>query len=172
MVDVRFLAHIIEATLVDTPFPQPLEATGLLLGTAATETCVQCMPQMGGGPACGVFQIEPVTAQDLHRFLATTAVFTPLLDTRCSLHGGDFDETALSRDLSYQVLLARTLYYVRDPHPLPAVVDVVEASKRWKQYYNTYLGAGTEEKYQQDYATFIAPYWPTRAAPISSTLEI
>ena len=45
------------------------------------------------------------------RPLTQNELFAPLLDTHCSLYGGDFDEAALSRDISYQVLLARTLYY-------------------------------------------------------------
>lgn len=164
MVDVLFLAHLIEATLVDTPFPQLPEFTALALGIAATESGCQCIPQRGGGPALGVFQIEEPTARDQHTYLAKTARFAPLLTTRCSLNGGPFNKTALMLDIPYQVLLVRSIFYTRDPLRIPGVLDIVEQSVRYKKHYNTPEGKGTEEKYRQDYAVYIAPYWPLRHA--------
>jgi hypothetical protein len=158
--DVRFLADLCYAVLRDTPFPQAtLEgAVSLLLGTAATESGLRRIQQSGGGPARGLFQIEPSTARDLHAWLLAHAPFRELLDARVGVtrfHVGLLEDGDV-----YPILLARTLYFVRDPSPMPAPGDIAEQGMRYKDYYNTKAGAGSVMKYIQDYQQFIAPVWP------------
>ena len=162
MLDVLFLADLMRTVLRDTPFPQAtLEgAVALLLGTAATESGLRRTPQHGGGPARGVFQIEPTTARDLHTWLLARPAFRALLETRVGelrFRLGLLDDGDV-----YPILIARTLYYVRDPAPVPAPEDIVGHAGRYKYYYNTMAGAGSVEKYVADYQRLIAPEWSPR----------
>ena len=45
-------------------------AENLIMGTAAQESGFTYIKQLGGGPALGMFQVEPATAEDiLFRYL-------------------------------------------------------------------------------------------------------
>jgi hypothetical protein len=160
--DVRFLADLCYAVLRDTPFPQETMegAISLLLGTAATESGLRRVRQTGDGPARGLFQIEPWTARDLHAWLLAHAPFRAILEARVGVtrfHVGLLDDGDV-----YPILLARTLYFVRDPEPMPEPEDSVEQAGRYKRYYNTSTGAGSIEKYIRDYQALIAPVWSPR----------
>lgn len=155
---VSFLANLIRTTLRGTAFPHVERAVSLLLGVSATESGLRNIQQYGGGPARGIFQIEPVTAEDMHRCVVSDPTLSPILTERCQVE--TYSLTALEQNMVYQLVLARVLFYVRDPQPLPKVLDVEEAASRYKTYYNTAAGSGSVEKYLADYERLIAPHYP------------
>lgn len=159
IISVPFYGDLILCVLRESPFPEPQKAQHLLLGTVAQESAFTYTRQLGGGPARGLPQIEPATEASLWGdFLAYQNELAAYINSRCGRTGPN--ETALEYDMVYGILLMRTLYFWRDPALLPAVDDVEEAAKRWKQFYNTPLGAGTESEYVQHYTLYVSPHYP------------
>jgi hypothetical protein len=159
LIDVPFYGDLILHVLHGGPFPDMVRAQRLLLGTVAQESQFTYTRQVGGGPARGLCQIESATEVSLWAdYLAYQPALAAYITARCGRGGPD--EQALEYDMIYGILLARTIYYWRDPEPLPAVDDVEEAASRWKLWYNTPAGAGTEQQYIENYQRFVAPYYP------------
>jgi hypothetical protein len=162
ILDVPLYGDLILCVLHGSPFPEPQRAQRLLLGTVAQESAFTYTQQIGGGPARGYFQVEPATETSIWQdFLAYHADLSAYVTSRCGRGGPD--TSALEYDMVYGMLLARILYYWRDPAPLPAVEDVEEQAARWKQFYNTPHGAGTESQYVESYNRLVRPYYPARA---------
>ncbi|MBW2606119.1 MAG: hypothetical protein JRD05_00640 [Deltaproteobacteria bacterium] len=129
-------------------------AVKLLLGTAAQESHFGTyLRQVGGGPALGVFQMEPDTEIDiwsnyLHRKLKVACRLEVYTSVGCS------SVIALEGNLPYQILMAR-LHYLRVPEPLPDAEDVEGLARYWKQYWNTPCGKGSEEEFIENYKRHI-----------------
>ena len=141
------LRHLARATA------QPMDTTDaaqLLLGTALAESNLQYLRQLDGGPAMGLWQMEPVTHQDIwssflgHRPDLAGAVRE--LRTREGPRGEDDPTRQLIYSLPYACAMAR-VHYWRVPDALPPADDLEAQAAYWKQHYNTPLGAGTVEHY-------------------------
>jgi hypothetical protein len=162
LIDVPFYGDLILHVLHGGPFPDVMRAQRLLLGTVAQESAFTYTRQLGGGPARGLCQIEGATEASLWAdYLAFHPDIAAYITSRCGRGGPD--EAALEYDMIYGILLARTLYYWRDPEPMPHVDDVEEQAVRYKQYYNTISGAATEQQYCDAYARLVAPYYPPQS---------
>lgn len=158
--DVR---HVLE--YVVRPAIRPLgpayattAAEQIVLGTAAQESGFRYLRQVGGGPALGLWQMEPAT-------------FRWLRDQFAPNHGlsGAVNKFAHSTpedvELMWNLRLAAAycrLRYIADPEPLPAAGDTARQAAYWKRVYNSVVGAGTAEQYLQSWARLIAPLrlWP------------
>lgn len=118
-------------------------AVNLLTGTALAESDTTYLRQIGGGPALGLWQMEPATHDDCWtnflRFPAQSRLATKLE----SMLASDLTrQQQLITNLRYACAMARVRFYrVRDP--LPAVDDPVGMSQYHKAYYNTPLGAAS-----------------------------
>lgn len=124
-------------------------ATELLLGTAIQESRIRYLRQLKNGPARGLFQMEPATHDDIwDRYLR----YKPGLgmDVAQLAHRRHYD--SLVTDLLYAAAMTR-VHYLRVPDPLPPAGDYEGQAAYWKDYYNTYLGAGTEEEYLENWYT-------------------
>lgn len=118
-------------------------AVNLLLGTAAVESDFGTyLRQIGGGPARGIFQMEPPT----YGWLAER--YSLKYRKQCAQ---SFPE--IEWDLRLAILFARLRYRV-DPSPLPAANDVVTLACYWKNIYNTAAGGGTPAKFVSKYNQF------------------
>lgn len=125
----------------------------LLVGTAAAESSLQHRRQRGGGPARGLWQMEPATAHDIfknyliHRprryaklmalmlCMSDVPIWTPaLIDLETHLEHNDIFACAMCR-----------IHYLRVPEAIPETVE--QQARYWKQYYNTPLGGGTQGHY-------------------------
>lgn len=129
------------------------EAEELLIGTAAHESQLGRYIVQVGGPALGVFQMEPATFQDLYRtFLAYNNKLMGRIHGVIPMTG----RTAyhMVTDLRYACVMARLKYY-RVPEPLPAADDIQGQARYWKQHYNTPKGRGTVEQYVADYRKYV-----------------
>lgn len=124
-------------------------AVNLLLGTCAQESEMgRHVRQIGGGPAIGIYQIEPKTHDDVfYNYLVYHD------DLMKKIHhwqlGGNRSEH-LSSSIFYQTMIARLIYY-RRPEKLPEADDVKGLANYWKQYYNTPVGHGTVEQFLRNY---------------------
>lgn len=113
-------------------------AEELLILTAAQESRMgYYLHQEGGGPALGIYQMEPATHDDIHdNFLA----FKPAMQKAVMVHGSDAEH--MIGNLWYATAMAR-MHYLRVPKALPAADDVTGLAMYWKQWYNTPKGHGT-----------------------------
>lgn len=122
-------------------------AVELLLGTALQESRLQYLKQLGTGPALGLFQMEPATHDDIWtNYLA----YRPELAARVARLAHVRNAGALATDLLYAAAMCR-VFYRRIKDPLPAAGDVPGQAAYWKEHYNTYLGAGTEDEYIENW---------------------
>ncbi|MCP1244032.1 hypothetical protein GOB86_10795 [Acetobacter lambici] len=121
-------------------------ALNLLTGTALVESGLVWLRQNGGGPALGLWQMEPATHDDCWRnFLA----FRPALATALRQLGGEGAGVGradlLVGNLAYACAMAR-IVYARAPRVLPMPADSAGLSAYHKQFYNTPLGAADSQR--------------------------
>lgn len=160
MLFVPFYGDLILLALKDGPFPHNDRALSLLLGTCAQESGFEYTTQLGGGPAKGYMQCEPATEADVwQHYLAPRPPLVSFFMQRCGVTGPNVE--ALEHNMVYQILLARTHYFRCDPEPLPLPGDVEAGAARWKAFYNTPAGHGTESQYIASYEQLVAPYYPS-----------
>jgi len=114
-------------------------AERLLLGTAMTESRLWHLVQMNGGPALGVYQVEPATHDDIRRYLLHRRRLGSLVDSL--LAPWPTPETQLITNLAYATAIARVIYW-RKPEPLPTVDDIPGLAAYWKLHFNTPAGHG------------------------------
>lgn len=128
------------------------DAVNLLLGTAAQESAFGTyLFQLGGGPACGVFQMEPATERDIWlNFLNYRDILTKRIDKICHVNGPS--AFALRTNLAYQIIMTRC-HYLRVKAPIPG--DLLGYAKYWKNHYNTIKGKGTEEEFVHNYKKYV-----------------
>ena len=122
-------------------------AVELVLGTALAEnhSNLPVSLDQDGGPALGLWQMEPATFDDIHaNFLKYR---TPLDDAVSEIAGAwPADARALCGNLYLAAAMCRIHYY-RVPAALPSPGDRAGQADYWKRYYNTHLGAGEVSDY-------------------------
>lgn len=159
MINCNHLRHqIIRPVLkyLEPEIPYSLAAENLLLGTCAQESQMgHYLVQLGDGPARGIFQMEPVTHDDIfENFLDYRA---PLKEKISALSIRVFisedGEDDLIGNLYYTAAMARVHYY-RQPAALPAD-NVYDLAAYWKKWYNTPLGRGLIEEYITNYDKYV-----------------
>jgi hypothetical protein len=128
-----------------------LAAEELVLGTACQEShCGRYLHQLGAGPACGIFQMEPATHDDLwENFI------NPRSMLREGLKGISLIQTAdeMCFNLMYAAAMCRVHYY-RVKAALPTAGNLNGQAHYWKKYYNTELGAGTVAEYVKNWRAY------------------
>lgn len=142
-IDPRQLRElIIVPTLAQLGLYSPA-ATSLVLGTAMHESHLIALRQQGGGPALGLWQMEPATHDDIWRnFLK----YRTDVAVKIRHYFNVADDLMISADqmtgnLYYACAMAR-IQYRRVSAPLPDNEPNALAAF-WKEHYNTPLGAGT-----------------------------
>ncbi len=150
--------HVIRPTLEHIGLYSPA-AANLLLATVLAESVVagrQHLVQQGG-PALGIYQIEPATHRDVwDNFLSYRPDLGDLV--RELVSGKKSDEARpgpleLIWNLAYATAIARLVYYRRRP-PLPPADDLPGLGAYWKRFYNTAAGKGTIEGFLQKVEPF------------------
>lgn len=124
--------------------------TVLLMGTAATESEFGLVnKQNNGGPARGIFQMEPVTHDGIW---SAYLKFRPDLARaiEAEIPAGMTRLQALEESVPYQAIMAGVLYQWR-AKSFPASGDVAGLASTWKRYWNTPKGKGTEAKFVEKF---------------------
>lgn len=142
--------YVIRPTLDQFNFWSP-NAEKLLLGTCAQESAMGTYIHQITGPACGIFQMEPATHDDIvTNFLpANPQIKKQILDK-----WGSIDSRNLIINLAYAALFCRILYW-RVHTALPDATDIRGLANYWKQYYNTPKGKGTPEQFIANYNKYV-----------------
>lgn len=134
---------LIERTLgaFDPKLASPI-AVDLLMGTAAQESRLgSYLRQLGGGPAIGVFQMEPATFRWLQTKYGGTYPY---------IKGRDPDE--MEWDLRLSILMARLRYWAV-PRALPNG-DLQSLAEYWHKHYCAGC-KGTVEQFIEHYEGFV-----------------
>lgn len=113
-----------------------------LHNTAKVESAVRNVRQYGGGPALGVFQVEPRTRHDVMKHYLR---YRKGLKRQIEKAIGPLDLTDEQYLLSLpaQIVFA---YMCFERHRAWRE-DILEQAIAWKTYYNTMYGKGTIKKY-------------------------
>ena len=128
-----------------------LAAENLVMGTGAQESRLRYVKQIGGGPALGLFQMEPATHNDIWtNYLIWNQAWS-----------GEVKRLAVTRDasgiplasemiwnLKYAAAMCR-VFYRRKPGALPDTVEGMAAY--WKRHWNTFLRKGTVAEFIKNY---------------------
>lgn len=128
------------------------DAVNLLMGTAAQESHLgKYRKQIGGGPAIGIFQMEPATFNDIVnnylRYKPNLALKIKRVARVSSFKAGDIE----SNDL-LAICMAR-VHYLRVKEVIPSDLD--GWARYWKRYFNTPIGKGTEEEFIANYKILV-----------------
>lgn len=116
-------------------------AEDLMLGTALVESDLRYLHQLGG-PALGLWQMEPATHDDIwDNYLGFRNEMARKVNELLSPLDS---EPQLMTNLAYACAMAR-IHYWRVPVPIPT--SVVDQANYWKTYYNTPEGKGSAEEY-------------------------
>lgn len=129
-------------------------AENLVLGTAAQESKMgHYVHQLGGGPALGIFQMEPFTHDDIwENYLDHIAPLADKVLAAGRVQSADSEQ--LVGNLRYAAAMCR-IHYWRIPAGLPGADDVPALAAYWKRYYNTELGRGTPAEFIANYRKFL-----------------
>ena len=112
----------------------------LMVGTAIVESVLKYLHQIGG-PAPGLWQMEPAT----HDYIVENWLeYRPYRWTAKAL--APFDPNRLLTDLEYMCAMARLLHY-RRLEPLPEAEDIESLAEYWKAHFNTKLGKAIPVKF-------------------------
>lgn len=124
----------------------------LMLGTAAAESSLIHRKQIGGGPARGLWQMEPETGEDcfIHYLAFKHELRKKLVEVWLEIHSS-IQTIPYLEDISHHLehyddfacAMAR-IKYLRDPDPIPGTLEGQAAY--WKRVYNG-GGKGTVEHY-------------------------
>lgn len=150
MIDRDQLRELIREVLLDVGLHSD-SAEELLMLTAATESMLGTYIKQVGGPAEGIFQMEPRTEEDIwENFLKYKEDLTNKVLT--------YTTTSQKRDLKgnlpYQIIMAR-LHYYRVPERLPDPTRIEQLASYWKTHYNTYKGKGNVEEAVEKYNHYV-----------------
>ena len=151
----QFKDHIVVPTLqyLNPVIPFREEAVDLLMMTCAHESKGGTYIKQVEGPALGVYQMEPATAEDIwESYLGYRDEFGMRVN---KLRNWETMEQNLISNLSYATAMARVHYY-RVPEALPKKGSnesqyLLALARYAKQHYNTIEGKATPRKYLDDY---------------------
>lgn len=145
--DKRQLRDLIKRVLVTLDLHSE-SAENLLMGTAAQESGLgEYIRQIGGGPALGIFQMEPATFKDI---VQNYLQYKPDLAKQIMAVSGvnALRSEYLEYNLALSICMCR-VHYLRVSEKMPE--NLVGWAKYWKEYYNTRLGKGTEEEFIRNF---------------------
>ena len=127
-------------------------AVNLLMGTAAQESHLgKYRKQTGGGPALGIFQMEPATFNDIvNNYLRYKPELAARIERVARI--SRFKAEDLENNDLLAICMAR-VHYLRVREAIPS--DLEGWARYYKKYYNTYLGKATEEEFIDNYKRFV-----------------
>jgi len=156
MIDTaQFRVLIVRPALkyLEPQIPYSRVAEDLLVGTAMQESLLTYVHQVGGGPALGIFQMEPITHRDLRvNYLGYRPdLYKKINMLAASRWNGPVPADEMIANVTYAAAMCRAHYW-RDKMPLPDEGDIHGLGKMWKVVYNTGLGKGSIDEFIHNYS--------------------
>jgi hypothetical protein len=131
-----------------------LAAEQLVLGTGIQESLLVHRQQLGGGPALGLFQMETATHNDCWvNFLNSRKALADKV--RQTLDPGQEPAAQTMKVNDHYAAAMCRVRYLRVSEALPNAGDIPAMARYWKQYYNTPLGAGKPEQFQEKWPNYV-----------------
>lgn len=148
---VQLRQYVIRPVLQKLGLPNTETAEELLILTACIESrCGYYLHQIKG-PALGIYQMEPVTHEDIHvNFLRHKPDLQLAVGDLCR----SFSSKELVWNLAYATAMTR-IHYFRVKSPLPDAKDIKGLAQYWKHHYNTLLGRGNVDDALDAYFEFV-----------------
>lgn len=145
-VNYSHLKHFIVRPALTLIGMDSLAAINLVTGTALAESGGQYLMQVGGGPALGLWQMEPATERDCWvNFIGYQPDLSTQIQSILAPHSVSNQRTnQLIWNLYYGAIMCRIKYY-RSPLPLPTYNDANGLANYHKSVYNSALGAANAE---------------------------
>lgn len=136
------------------------DARNLLIGTCLQESLNGQYSRQIGGPALGIYQMEPNTHRDIwENFLIYRPKYSRIIK---QMIPNDQVSTIPNNDhLIYNPIYATQLcriHYFRVKEPLPDTNNVQKLANYWKKYYNTMKGKGKVSEFIEKFETFLLKY--------------
>ena len=128
------------------------EAEELLMATAAQESLLGQYRTQMGGPALGIFQMEPATFNDIWaNYLHYKPIAAPVqaLFTNGIINVQDI----VNNDVA-AIAMAR-VQYLRAPGMLPAETDLAGLWAYYKRVWNTPLGSARQAGFYRNYHNLV-----------------
>lgn len=120
----------------------------LLLGTALVESNLTYLKQ-NKGPALGVYQIEPKTADDvMARYIMGKPSFHAMFEQMIGGHWSTNYQSLIVSDLKFATMVARIRYWM-EVEPLGTTLE--DAAAYWNKHYNTNRRKGTDQDFIRKY---------------------
>jgi len=130
--------------------PESLE---LLMATCAQESHLGTYRQQVGGPALGIFQMEPATWNDIWaNYLVYHTALAAEVKALQQIPSLGAREMITNDPLA--IAMAR-VHYLRVPEPLPAMTDLAGLWRYYKAHYNTPQGAATQDEFFANYKRLV-----------------
>lgn len=127
-------------------------AKQFMLAVAAQESHVGVYFRQIKGPAQGIWQVEPATEQDVYEnYLGYQ---TELADWVAKLLPQIMLKNPLVSCPLYCCGIARLVVY-RQPDAMPEFGDRDGMWELYKKYYNSYLGAATQEEWNHNWESYV-----------------
>jgi len=144
MIDPGQLRDLITRTLKEIPNGYSEDAVELMMMIAAHESSLgTSLVQNGGGPALGLFQIEPATHDDTWENGDSICANAQILGIECAVE-------KLEYDLRYQIFMARQKLFMIS-EAIPSNRMVMKMAEYCKKYWNTQHGKATAYDYHEAY---------------------
>lgn len=153
MIDANhLLKEVIRPVLQDLKLGG-VPAEAMVLGTACQEShCGLWLVQLENGPARGIYQMEPATHDDIwDHYLAYNQDLAKRVNRWRVQYGNGMGADEMVGNLFYATAMCR-IHYLRVEEPIPDTLPGQAAY--WKRFYNTPLGAGTENEYIHSWQQF------------------
>jgi hypothetical protein len=130
-------------------------AEDLVLGTAAQESALGTYLHQVGGPALGIYQMEPATERDIwDNYLAFKELLADQVSDLITDASREDKVEEMIGNLYYATAMCR-IHYLRVPEAIPVHKDIKGMAAYWKKYYNTPLGAGTEDEFISNFKKYV-----------------
>jgi hypothetical protein len=155
VINPKQLRDLITRTLKEIPHGYSEDAVELLMMIAAHESRLGTYLRQVGGPALGIFQMEPATHDDVWENGDSCEDNGAVLgyNLECTI-GGDM----LEYDLRYQIFMARQkLFMISEPLPSSegaSSENVSLMSDYCKEYWNTVDGSADAFEYFNAYLDY------------------
>lgn len=152
MMEPQELRTLIQKTLKPMNLYSP-EAEELLVATCAQESAMGTYRRQVGGPALGIFQMEP---EDFNDIFKNYLAYKPGLEADlCALASTQPPRPVeMVTNDAFAVAMAR-VHYLRSPGALPPAGDLCAIWEYYKQYYNTPQGAATKDQFFANYRKLV-----------------
>jgi hypothetical protein len=156
MLNSKQLREFIIKPALDDLLLYSADAEELLVFTCAVESVGGTYLKQLDGPALGIYQMEPVTYNDIWQNYIREK---QSLCMKIAMNFNAFfipDEGRLVYDLRFATMMCR-VHYSRVQEVLPNKDDHLAVWNYYKRYYNSALGAATQNESIQKYLTFTKP---------------